>query len=144
MVAEPRPRKIVVAALIRDAAGRVLVSQRRADQPMPLYWELPGGKLEPGEAPGEALRRELAEELGVTAGVGAIWDVVFHRYPDFDLLMLVYECELGPGEAARPCEVAAVRWALPDELRELRILPADAPLVERLVARGREHEDGGF
>jgi 8-oxo-dGTP diphosphatase len=127
----PRARKLVVAALVRDEHGRVLVTRRRADQPMPNLWELPGGKVEPGEAPGEALARELAEELGCRSEVGRIDDVVFHRYPEFDLLMLVYACRLA--EAPRAVEVAELAWVLPQRLVELAFLPADVPLVERLA-----------
>lgn len=127
-----RPRKLVVAGLCRDREGRVLISQRRADQAMPLLWELPGGKIEPGEGPEEALRRELREELDVEAEVGAIYEVVSHRYPEFDLLMLVYECTLDRPPVAR--EVAEVRWVPPARLFEQPILPADKPLIERLQA----------
>src|SRR5262245_31229282 len=109
-----RTRKLVVAALVCDAAGRILLTQRRADQPMPNLWELPGGKVEPGEAPVAALERELQEELGCGARVGPIFDVVFHRYDDFDLYMLVYSCAL-VGEP-RAVEVAAVQWVAPPDL----------------------------
>lgn len=135
-VSDSRPRKLVVAGLIVDDAGRVLVTQRRADQPLPLQWELPGGKLEAGESPAAALARELAEELGVRAEVGRIWDVLFHAYPEFDLLMLVYRCRLAPGERPRCREVADLAWRPPDRLGDLDILPADAPLVARLAAEG--------
>src|SRR5688572_15759595 len=91
-MAANRPRKLVVAALATDPDGAVFLSQRRADQDLPLLWEFPGGKVEPGEAPEAALRRELAEELGVEAEVGRIWDVLFHAYPDYDVYMLVYRC----------------------------------------------------
>ncbi|HEX6835146.1 MAG TPA: NUDIX domain-containing protein, partial [Polyangia bacterium] len=86
---ETRVRKLVVAALVRAGDGRVLLTQRRADQPMPLLWELPGGKVEPGEAPVDALAREIREELGCAARVGQIDEVVFHAYAEFDLYMLV-------------------------------------------------------
>src|SRR5687768_15766364 len=85
-----RERKLVVAGVIVGGDRRILITQRRADQALPLKWEFPGGKVEPGEAPADALVRELAEELGVTASVGRIWDVLFHAYPSFDLVMLVY------------------------------------------------------
>lgn len=130
-----RARKLVVAALVRDEAGRVLLTQRRADQPMPLYWELPGGKVEPGEAPVDALVRELAEELGCGARVGRIDEVVFHAYDDFDLYMLVYACAL-VGEP-RAVEVAALAWVEPAALPSYRVLPADVALVERLAREAK-------
>jgi 8-oxo-dGTP diphosphatase len=132
---EARRPKLVVAALIGEA-GRVLVTRRRADQPLPLQWELPGGKLEPGEAPDEALRRELREELAVELEVGPIWEVLFHRYPDYDVLMLVYACRLVPGQVPRCLEVDALAWALPAELDGYDVLPADRPLCARLQREG--------
>jgi len=132
-----RPRKLVVAGLIIGADRRVLITQRRADQALPLQWEFPGGKVEPGEAPVAALARELAEELGVRVTVGRIWDVLFHAYPDFDLVMLVYACRLAPGSEPRAVEVADLAWVAADELPGAwDILPADRPLVERLAAEG--------
>lgn len=131
-----RARKLVVAGLLIDDAGRVLVTQRRADQPMGGQWELPGGKLEEGEAPTDGLRRELREELGADVEVGPVWDVLHHAYPAFDLLMIVYACRLAPGHTARAVEVADLAWSRPDELHRFDVLPADAPLVARLVAEG--------
>jgi len=132
-----RPRKLVVAGLIIGADRRVLITQRRADQALPLQWEFPGGKVEPGEAPVAALARELAEELGVRVTVGRIWDVLFHAYPDFDLVMLVYACRLAPDSEPRAVEVADLAWVATDELPGAwDILPADRPLVERLAAEG--------
>jgi len=132
-----RERKLVVAGLIIGDDGRVLITQRRADQSLPLQWEFPGGKVEPGEAPVAALARELAEELGVEALVGAIWDVLFHPYPTFDLVMLVYACRLAPGAAPRAVEVADLAWVRTEELPGTwDILPADRPLVARLAREG--------
>ena len=126
-----RPRKLVVAGLLRDA-GTVLISQRRADQAMPLMWELPGGKVEPGESPEEALRRELAEELGITARIGSVYEAIFHRYPEFDLMMLVYDCTVDGGPPPSAREVAQIAWVHPQDLGSYPILPADLPLVARL------------
>jgi 8-oxo-dGTP diphosphatase len=131
-----RRRKLVVAALIVNQAGEILLTQRREDQDLPLQWEFPGGKVEPGEPPEAALRRELDEELGVDAAVGRIWDVLFHAYPKYDVYMLVYRCTLASGEIPRPVEVKDVVWLPPSRLRELRILPADEPLVARLEREG--------
>jgi 8-oxo-dGTP diphosphatase len=127
-------RKLVVAALIVNSSDEVLVTQRRADQDLGGFWEFPGGKVEPGEAPEAALARELREELGVETQVGRIWDVLFHRYPAYDVYMLVYRVALAAGAAPRAVEVADMRWVQRAALGEVRILPADAPLVARLVA----------
>ena len=136
-MADPRARKLVVAGLIIGDDGRILITQRRADQSLPLQWEFPGGKVEPGEAPSAALARELLEELGVVAVVGKIWDVLFHAYPAFDLVMLVYACRLAPGSVPRAVEVADLVWVRTDELPgSWDILPADRPLVVRLAAEG--------
>ena len=129
-----RDRKLVVAGLI-VGEGQCLITQRRADQTLPLQWEFPGGKVEPGEAPVVVFVRELREEIGVEVAVGRIWDVLFHAYPAFDLVMLVYACRIVGGEP-RPVEVADLRWLPPAELPAWDILPADRPLVQRLVAEG--------
>jgi 8-oxo-dGTP diphosphatase len=131
-VADPRARKLVVAALVRDGS-RVLVSRRRADQPMPLLWEFPGGKVEPGEDPVVALAREVREELGCTVRVGRIHEVVFHAYEAFDLVMLVYTCTIVEG-TPRAVEVAEVAWIDAARLPTLELLPADYPLARALAA----------
>jgi 8-oxo-dGTP diphosphatase len=131
-----RARKLVVAGLIIGDDGRILITQRRADQALPLQWEFPGGKVEPGESPEHALVRELVEEIGVTVAVGRIWDVLFHAYPDFDLVMLVYACRIQDG-SPRAVEVADLSWVATIDLPgSWDILPADRPLVDRLVAEG--------
>jgi mutator protein MutT len=130
----PRKRTLVVAGLVVER-GRALITQRRADQSLPLLWEFPGGKVEPGEAPTAALARELSEEIGVRVEVGRIWEVLFHAYPAFDLVMLVYACRIIEGEP-RAVEVADLRWVPLGELDRWDILPADRPLVARLVSEG--------
>jgi len=130
-VTAPRIRKLVVAGLIIGDDRRILITQRRADQELPLQWEFPGGKVEPGESPVAALIRELGEEIGVMVEVGRIWDVLFHAYPAFDLVMLVYVCRIVDG-VPRPVEVAAVAWVAPLDLARWDILPADRPIVDRL------------
>lgn len=133
MSAEARKRKLVVAALIRDGGGQILLSRRRADQPMPLLWEFPGGKIEPGESPEAALVREVREELGCGVRVDRIFDVVFHAYADFDLLMLVYACTITDG-VPTPVQVAEIAWVAPARVPTMELLPADFPLARKLAA----------
>jgi 8-oxo-dGTP diphosphatase len=127
----PRRQLLVVAALI-EQEGRVLLSQRRADQSQPLAWEFPGGKVEPGESPSQALEREIEEELGCLIEVGDVVDVIFHAYDEFDLIMPVYRATIRSGvPTAR--QVAAVNWIEREQLPKLTFPPADLPLVRRLA-----------
>jgi 8-oxo-dGTP diphosphatase len=122
----------VVAALI-ERDGKILATQRRADQACPLAWEFPGGKIEPGESPERALKREIEEELGCSISVGRVEDVVYYAYDDFDLIMPVYWAKLGAGEPwAR--QVAALTWLERQALPSLTFAPADVPLVHRLAS----------
>lgn len=128
-----RRRLLVVAALI-EHEGRILLSQRRADQALPNCWEFPGGKVEPGEDPVHALVREIDEELGCVITVGAIYEVVFHAYPAFDLVMLVYRAQICAGTPTAR-QVAQIAWYTPAEIPSLDLPPADLPLAQR-IARG--------
>jgi 8-oxo-dGTP diphosphatase len=132
-----RARKLVVAALVRQG-GYTLMSRRRADQAMPNLWEFPGGKVEPGEAPVAALAREVREELGCEIEVGPIREVVFHSYPDFDLVMLVYAATITRGiPEAR--QVAEVAWIEATQIPSLELLPADLPLALALSRESVGH-----
>ena len=126
-----RKRLLVVAALI-ERRGRVLLSQRRADQSFPLTWEFPGGKVEAGEAPEAALVREIREELGCGVKVGKVAELVFHPYPDFDLVMPVYRATLA-GAKPRAVAVEAIAWVPRRELPTLPMPPGDAPFAEKLA-----------
>lgn len=128
------PRKLVVAALCSDARGRVLLTKRLADQPMGGLWELPGGKVEPGEAPSVALAREIAEELGCACAVGTVYDVVHHVYPRFELVLLVYRVELVG--TPTPRQVERLAWVVPSELGRYEVLPADVELLRTIARRG--------
>jgi len=131
--AKNRKQILVVAALI-EREGRLLVSQRRPDQTLPLAWEFPGGKIEPGESPVQALGREIREELGCSVLVGAVEDVVFHHYEHFDLIMPVYWARIDTGTPTAR-QVAQVAWVSFQNLTSLALTPADVTLARRL-ARG--------
>ena len=130
-------RKLIAAALLTDADGRVLITQRREDQAHPLAWELPGGKVEPGEAPRAALCRELREEVGVEAEILDIYEVLHHDYGAFEVVMLVFHCRARDGAEPRCLEVRDLAWCTAPQLAEREgLLPADRPLVERLLQQG--------
>lgn len=124
------PPLIVTAAIIIEAQ-RVLITQRPAGTRQAGFWEFPGGKLDPGESPEQALVRELREELGVDIEVLGIFDVVYHRYDWGPILLLAYRCRIRAGRI-RNLEVAAHRWVETEELSHHTLLPADLPLVRRL------------
>lgn len=97
-------------------------------------WEFPGGKIEPGESPEQALRREIAEELAVTVEVGDKLCTVDWDYPDFHLTMHCFLCTLD-GEAPHLNEHEAARWLAAGELDSVRWLPADYGLLPKLAEK---------
>jgi 8-oxo-dGTP diphosphatase len=129
------PRKLVVAGLIAGPEG-VLITQRPPGGPIGLRWEFPGGKIEPGESPEVALARELEEEIAARVEVGRVWDVLYHPYPDFELIMLVYHARLLPGESPACREVQDMRWVTAETIADADILEADEPLVARIQRDG--------
>ena len=126
---------LVAAVALTDRDGRVLIAQRPPGKDMAGLWEFPGGKVEPGETPEDALAREVREELGCDIEIDRIDEVVFHAYPDFDLYILVYASRITAG-TPRPIEVADVRWVEAPQLPALDLLPADYPLARKLATGG--------
>lgn len=122
---------LIVTAAIVAHQGRILVTQRPAAARHGGLWEFPGGKLEAGETPAEALQRELREELNLPVTVGEIFDVVYHRYDWGAVLILAYRCT-PVHTRVQNLQVAAHRWLSPDQLASLPFLPADRPLITRL------------
>jgi 8-oxo-dGTP diphosphatase len=125
---------LVVAAALVDADNRVLIAQRPEGKQLAGLWEFPGGKLDPGERPEEALIRELAEELGIAVKAPCLAPLTFasHAYDAFHLLMPLYVCRKWEGFVT-PAEGQAVRWVRVRDLRKFDMPPADAPLIAPLI-----------
>jgi 8-oxo-dGTP diphosphatase len=128
-----RPLLLVAAAALVDADGRVLIAERPAGRSMAGLWEFPGGKVEPGESPEQALRRELREELGIDVCERCLAPLTFasHGYEAFHLLMPLFICRKWEGEIA-PREGQRVRWVRASRLGEVKMPPADLPLIPHL------------
>jgi 8-oxo-dGTP diphosphatase len=125
---------LVVAVALVDADHRVLISQRPPGKALGGLWEFPGGKIEAGERPEEALIRELDEELGIAVSEPCLAPLTFasHGYPDMHLLMPLYICRRWDG-IPQPREGQALRWVRPGALRNWPMPPADLPLIPPLI-----------
>ena len=130
---------VLVAAGVLIEDGRVLLTQRKAGTHLAGTWELPGGKIEPGEDPRDALMRELREELGIEVVVLAPMEVTSFAYPEKHVLLLFFEVRRAEGSPApRAIDVADLRWAGPEDLDTLEFPPADVAIlsaVRRRLAR---------
>jgi len=121
----------VVAAVVRR--GEAILITRRPDRPgRPGQWEFPGGKVEAGEAEEDALRRELREELGCDAEVGALLLRHAHRYPDLAVDLAFYACALPVGAEPRAIGVAEIAWAQVGTLARYDFLEGDRAVLADL------------
>ena len=120
--------EVVAAMIIRD--GQVFASQRGYGE-WKGWWEFPGGKIEPGEGPREALVREIREELNAEISVGELVDVVEWDYPDFHLTMHCFICSL-LSESLQLNEHKAATWLTHETLRSVKWLPADVILMDKI------------
>ncbi len=123
------PLVLVAACVLLDGEGRILIAKRPEGRPLAGLWEFPGGKMEPGEAPEDALIRELAEELGIEIATADLTPLTFvsHVYPDFHLLMPLFLCRRWRGVMAAH-EGQELAWVRPDALGPYAMPPADEPL----------------
>ncbi len=120
--------EVVAAVIIRD--GRLFATQRGYGE-WKDWWEFPGGKIEAGEAPEGALRREIREELATEIEVGELLTTVVYDYPQFHLTMHCYFCSVVSGRLSL-LEHEDARWLGMDELDSVRWLPADVEVVDLL------------
>ena len=124
---------VVAALIVRD--GRLLIARRPEGKHMAGRWEFPGGKLEKGESPEEAIEREIREELAAEIRAGRVYQAIAYSYSEKDVLLLFYAASVVSGEP-RPVEEAEIRWITLEELDEYTFAPVDAMLVERLKRDG--------
>ncbi len=126
-------KTVIVTAALTIEQGKLLVTQRKKDSSHGLLWEFPGGKVEEGEDPRGALRRELKEELDVEVEVEGLFDAVFYFYPEYPILLLVYRCRVEKG-SLKPIGCHDLRWVTLRELETLVMPPADDPIRKHLFA----------
>ena len=129
-----RDRKsiLVVAAVIFDNDGRIFATQRGYGE-WKDWWEFPGGKMESGETPQQALKREIHEELDAEIEVGELLRTIDYDYPNFHLTMHCFLCRLDSD--VKLLEHEASKWLAPFELNSVKWLPADEEVIVALAAK---------
>jgi 8-oxo-dGTP diphosphatase len=125
-------RKIRVVGAMIERDGKYLITQRPASATLPLLWEFPGGRVEPGETDEEALARELSEEMAITVAVGERVIHVEHAYESYDIDFCVYRCRHTAG-AIQHIRVQDHRWVRPDELDSYEFPAADEKTIGKLL-----------
>ncbi len=131
LVKRMREIKEVTAAVIRRN-GRVLIAQRAKDDELPLMWEFPGGKLEPGETLEQCIVREMEEELGVTIRVTGVLTTTDYRFADRHIHFTVYNAELAQGEPVLKVH-NDLRWVEPAQLKEYDFMPPDLLFLDKVM-----------
>ena len=124
----------VVAAIINavnENGETIIYATQRGYGDFKGGWEFPGGKIESGETPQEALKREIIEELDTEVSVGELMDTVEYNYPQFHLSMDCFWCQIVRGNLVLK-EHEAARWLTKDELNNVEWLPADITLIEKI------------
>lgn len=121
---------LVAAVTLIDPEGRILLAQRPEGKSMAGLWEFPGGKVEPGETPEEALIRELQEELGINTWRSCLAPLTFasHSYESFHLLMPLFACRKWEG-IPQAQEGQTLKWVRAQNLKDFEMPPADIPLI---------------
>lgn len=134
-------KHIHVACAIIERDGLVLAARRSASMSLPLKWEFPGGKVEPGESLEGCLNRELLEEMGIRVEIKAALPSHTHHYPSFSVTLHPFVCTIDSGQIILN-EHAAFSWLPPERLRGLDWAEADFPVIDSYLAgvAGRRQE----
>jgi 8-oxo-dGTP diphosphatase len=125
-------RAIRVVAGVIERGGCYLITQRRAGAVLPLLWEFPGGRVEPGETDAAALKREVFHRLGVDVEPGQLISFVTHPYEKYSVDLYLYECDLSSGEP-KAVNVADFRWVPSSEFDRYEFTPADELSMSKLL-----------
>ena len=123
----------VVAGILTNQDGEILIADRVRSRSMKDCWEFPGGKLTDGESPETALDRELGEELGIHVVKATHFHYIEHDYADLSVAIDFFLIDEWQGEP-QGCEGQQIQWVSKSRLGEQRLLPADAPVIEALLA----------
>ena len=129
----------VVAAVIRNE-NKIFATKRGYGE-YKGWWEFPGGKIEPGETPQDALKREIKEELDTEISVDELLDTIEYDYPDFHLSMDCFRCEIISGDLILK-EHEAARWLTSESLYDVNWLPADKSLIPKIQTKLQEAKHG--
>jgi 8-oxo-dGTP diphosphatase len=129
-VTSPRTIRVVAAVVERD--GKYLITQRRPAAVLPLLWEFPGGRVEPGETDAQALAREVMHRLGAKVQVGTLISWVSHPYEHYVVDLFLYDCML-LGDTLEPRAVAAYKWVPSAEFDRYPFTPADEASMSKLL-----------
>jgi 8-oxo-dGTP diphosphatase len=125
-------RTIRVVAAVIEQGARYLITQRRPNAVLPLLWEFPGGKVEPGETDARALARELIERLGVDVEVGELVSSEPHAYEHYTVDLQIYACRIVRGDP-QCIAVHAFRWVTSAEFDAYPFTPADEASMDKLL-----------
>src|ERR1700678_579948 len=128
----PSQRTIRVVAAVLDQEGKYLITQRRASAVLPLMWEFPGGRVEPGETDAQALKREVLHRLGGEIEGGKLISFVSHPYEHYVVVLFLYECRL-LNTLLEPRAVHAFKWVKSSDFDQYPFTPADEASMNKLL-----------